>query len=1203
MQKNKKLLGVLSTAAIASLFTAALSTNVSAAMDGIVVNDVESGKNIQFNKAELQESFRQVMRGSDEGTALWESFEEYANKEGNDIVSYHDDQTGYVSAESVRDGFRDSMREGTDFDLDTFTEAAEGEETLENLATAVVGEDGVITLEDEEEVVDSSDLKLDSVEAVGSDKVEVTLEDEVDAVSAKSFEIVKKGGSEVLDVTEATVDGDTVLLTVEGLKGGEAYTLTVNEVSKNFTSVNKETDDPKVESAKSSDYGVVTVEFDMKLDEETAEDIANYSISDSKVEIVEAKLNSDRKSVDLTITGWKKNHRYSVTVENVESVDGVAMKSKSRAERFTAKDFRYEPKIKRVDTLNNRNNTKVKVEFTSEFELDEESAEDIANYSIKEGLEIISAEYTYKRDDKVVNEVVLTTAEQEKGKRYHLTISGIQDTSANPNAMEKAKTEDFTGGYEDKTGPKIKEVTPISATRYEVQFTDDNALDEGSALDASNYSFDKDLEVLSVEWYDEDAYKYEQGGAGQRVVLTTTDPDENNYRLTITGVQDEFGAEMKKERESVRAGVDVERPPYIALIKATDDETIEIGFKNGESDRVAKLTLDASAKDPTNYVIYDGDDLVSSALSVEWKNDDHQGVKLTVPSLDKGKEYTVKINNVSDVLGNVIEDLSVKVTVTKDSSDNERPNVEYMDSRSEKEVVVEFNEEVELKSTAYLEVYPADQFKADDSTELKDGATGKITLNAKFVYDEKNVMFVVAGNNGEPSELTDNKDYRVAKSFGITDTNNNLVEVQDDDELEGYDGDVEAPRLDYGEQVNAKKLKLVFTKPIVADKTKISGLNNIEKVDYDDTDTWDDYCTVYVELSRALKDGETYKVNVSAVKDYAGKTVSLAKDLEDDEKIFEFDAYNGDDIAPEFLTATPVTNTKIELEFDEDIDSDNAGKYVIKDEDKKSIDINESRTEVDDNIVTLYLNEKLDVDKEYTLTCSRAPEDIIGNRADSDDIEFDFYGTNIEIDNVITGVAQEDSFTFKVNFFEGDATLGKDEDNNDVLLAADIDSTTDAAIAVSPVLNSTGKVVASKFVVDEVDGYKVPLLSELEYSVKVENEDGDTKTATFKGFVKNDLDIDVDKSTDTGKVGQFDISYREMTDKDVVAVFEIDENGTLGLVEDVTITSTEVNADKVVLSKSPAAKSSYIVVVYRGDDPTTDGAIYNAVSATVKYFE
>jgi hypothetical protein len=1188
MQKNKKVLGVLSTAAIASLFTAALSTTVSAAVDGIVINDAESGKNVEFNKAELQESLRQVMRGSEDGTALWESFEEYAQKEGNKIVSYHDDATGYVAAEDVLNAVRDAMREGSEFVLDTFTEAAEGEETLENLATAEVDEDGVVVVEDKEEEVVDADFEVDEVKAIGANKVEVKLKEAVEAVSAGNFEITEKNESEALEITDATVDGKYVVLTVEGLKNGRGYTLTANEVSKNFTAVKEEKSAPDVDEVECTDYGVVTVTFDTILDEESAEDVSNYSVNKG-VEVVEAKLNSNRKSVDLTITGWDKGHSYNVTVENVENVDGVAMKSKSRSRSFRANEFRSEPKVENVKTFNSRNNLKVKVDFKSKFELDEESVEDISNYSIKEGLEIIDAEYTYDSDEKD-NYVILTTQEQESGKRYTLSVSGIQDTSAKPNVMTRVYTDKFNGAHEDKKAPKLDDVEAISANKIEVQFNDDNALDEGSVLNSSNYTFDKDLDVLNVEWYDEDADRYEKDG--QRVVITTSEQDEHSYKLTVDGVQDEFGNAVDNEYERFNSGENVENPPYIdSIVAKSNGKAIEIKFDNGNNK--SKLTLDSSALDPTNYAIYDGDDLVSAALSVDWTDDNdgdaRQKVEIKVPTLDNNKSYTVKIDSVSDVLGNSIQDLEVKVVVPMDENDSEAPTIEDMDAISESEVEVQFSEAVNVEAgKAQIKLQ-----KLDENDKL----TGdEVILTAQYTYgdDDENVLFTVTKGSISDSDA----EYSVIDVTGITDKNNNLL-TEFDYELDGNDNKVEAPVFDYGEVLAPNKLMLVFTKPVQPTKENLDSYIQIKnvKIDeiyHDDTDTVEDYSTLYVKLKDVLDEDKEYTAELNNVVDYAGKKVSEADDLDVDDHKYVFDGYDEDEDGPVLDRINVVHQNKIELEFDEDLDEGRIGKYKIEDEDEDNVTI--KRMYVDDNVVTLVLDDKVEYSEEYTLECTTAPRDLFGNPAEKDDIDREFYGTDKIVKDRITGISQDSAFGFSVNLMDGDIK----EDTADIDVKVTIKDTTPQSIKVS--YDSEDDVFSTT---NELNGkveslYKLPLLADAQYEITVDTEDGDELSKTFDGYVSDDLNTYVQQND---KKTAYEIGYADMLKGDHVVIYDLTN-------EKVTLfgsnkTGFEVKEDNQGVEAELEKGKKYLIVVYRGEVPTTEkpDVIYNAVSAKVETIE
>jgi hypothetical protein len=182
----------------------------------------------------------------------------------------------------------------------------------------------------EEEVTPVADFAgvIDAVDAIGTTVVEVTFDDDVDAAAAEAatFVVTVKGTSEEAAVKSVTsVDTDRVVLEVEALTEGTAYTVTVGESTKNFTAVEKVTDAPEVDSVKGTDTDRVEVAFDSYMDRATAEDIANYSI-DKIGTVTNAVLKSDNKTVELTVEGFEKTQNVKMTVENVLNTDGVAIK-------------------------------------------------------------------------------------------------------------------------------------------------------------------------------------------------------------------------------------------------------------------------------------------------------------------------------------------------------------------------------------------------------------------------------------------------------------------------------------------------------------------------------------------------------------------------------------------------------------------------------------------------------------------------------------------------------------------------------------------------------------------------------------------------------------------------------------------------------------------------------------------------------------
>jgi hypothetical protein len=135
---NKKVVSVLSTAAIGTLIASAVGTTALAKVDGLVVKNAE-GTYLNYDLTELQESAVENYLGNEEGAALYKSFDAARAT----LVSYHDDKTGFIDANAIAEAAKDAILGGEEFDVNKFTEASK-ETALPGTVYKAVVKDGVV---------------------------------------------------------------------------------------------------------------------------------------------------------------------------------------------------------------------------------------------------------------------------------------------------------------------------------------------------------------------------------------------------------------------------------------------------------------------------------------------------------------------------------------------------------------------------------------------------------------------------------------------------------------------------------------------------------------------------------------------------------------------------------------------------------------------------------------------------------------------------------------------------------------------------------------------------------------------------------------------------------------------------------------------------------------------------------------------------
>ncbi|KAJ52037.1 hypothetical protein CTM_09701 [Clostridium tetanomorphum DSM 665] len=260
MKNNKKCLSVLSTAAMGTLIATALTSGVSAKTTDVIVK--LASQNVKFNFSELNNSYEDKSLGLE--APLYDKF---STNEG--IISLLDDKTGYVDYKAVSKAAEDAAVLGKDFALDTFTEAAKGDQILPEVKIDAEWKDGQVTPVD-------GQLKVESVSAITDSKLNVKLSKAVDEAKAENFKIegmtvisatLSENKKEItLKVSGAEVKkGYNVLVT--GLKvSGETqkdmtYKFTMPDISSLYSTKMTIKDDRTFLKSDGSDSALVTFEL------------------------------------------------------------------------------------------------------------------------------------------------------------------------------------------------------------------------------------------------------------------------------------------------------------------------------------------------------------------------------------------------------------------------------------------------------------------------------------------------------------------------------------------------------------------------------------------------------------------------------------------------------------------------------------------------------------------------------------------------------------------------------------------------------------------------------------------------------------------------------------------------------------------------------------------------------------------------------
>jgi S-layer homology domain. len=157
-------------------------------------------------------------------------------------------------------------------------------------------------------------------------------------------------------------------------------------------------------------------------------------------------------------------------------------------------------------------------------------------------------------------------------------------------------------------------------------------VDEASAVNRSNYTFDQGLKITSITL-----------SKDKRTVTIVTERQKPNtvYQLTVRGVKDLAGNRMDERRDLYFVSVVDTTPPTVTKVTSTKN-TVELTFSE-------KLDPEY-AEQIQNYIIDGGIGLPLRAVY----DDSRQIVTLFTTDQTPGQRYTVRIFAVRDLAGNII---------------------------------------------------------------------------------------------------------------------------------------------------------------------------------------------------------------------------------------------------------------------------------------------------------------------------------------------------------------------------------------------------------------------------------------------------------------------------------------------------------------------------------------------------------------------
>ena len=817
--------------------------------------------------------------------------------------------------------------------------------------------------------LDTKDANVISFDAVSNNRIELEFDQEI-LLQKADIEISQVDSNSRLSVLSVDSQGKRATIITTEAHPFEAYELEINTLvptnnfvvkgyKKKYVAMPKDTVKPAVRH-EITGRSEILLTFSEEVSRETAENLSNYMVESAgnDVEVLSAELSESRKMVILKTTNMSASGFYRLTVQGVCDVSGNSMDRYRIPFDITQKDLRSPS----VVSVRSENSTTLTVVFDER--IDKISAENTNNYSIDNGVSVADA----KLDD-TGKVVTLSTTEQQSGTRYDLTIENVADNWGN---LMYRKNYGFVG---DNTKPTL---TIMAVSNNEVKITFSKKVNKESAENADNYMIDKGLKVTEAILDD----------SGKVVTLITSNQTLRElYTVTIMQVYDLWGNMM-----SIYTG------KFGGMPADTRELTYTAKSEGGQLVLTFNKRVDKStAEDIFNYIL-DSELGYAAKASLDSTG---RVVTLLTANHSNGKMYSVTVENVKDMFGNIISSDS-KVCTKKfvgiggsSAGGDNTLSLETAVNVNVNTVDLIFNDELTAEELEDMRV------KVSVPDEYSYKLPSSLTSYIYFVGDKKNVRVQYESNSSKNPELFEPGNIYEVEVTGIDRLNN-----KNDANIKLFAGTGTpntAPEVLSVAALNSTAVEVIFSEPVKGisrSQFDIKNSINISDVSVKSTQEITDTVILYLSNSTKLSDNE-YKLYVrSGVKDAAGLN-SVIVGSGSTSNYFEFDGTSAANEAPFIETDITALDTyTLQFAFNEPIKSVSTSSFSIRrvsGSGSASFIIANAILSDDKKTVTLYLNSRytaLDTDHEYELTINSSVADMQNLTVESENRKLQFSGAD-----------------------------------------------------------------------------------------------------------------------------------------------------------------------------------------------------------------
>ncbi len=445
---------------------------------------------------------------------------------------------------------------------------------------------------------------------------------------------------------------------------------------------------PRITKIVQLDSVMVDVYFNDRLDPVTAQNISNYSYGDTDMQLFDVQLSNDGIIVRLTTSPHQEGKIYSLQTQNILFFDNGILPAGYKNVyhyEYLGKDLTG-PVIRTIRAKDEEN---LYVLFSEA--LDETSAQDVRNYTISDGIQVLSAVLNAERDI-----VHLETSTHDKKQNYTLQIENICDSSMTMNVCPDEHSFIYTVDLPDDQPPYIEQVKVLASDKIVVLFNE--PVSGANVTQSRNYYIDHDIDVTAVNT----TY------LSNRVELTTTLMEPKVYQLYVNNIAD-------------RSGNIPDGNPYFYFSYSGMSTTLQVTNVEPLSSNELLLTFShdletASAVNENNYAIDKGVQVLSARM-----DDKDNQVIITTSDHVAETEYLLTVENVTDKQKKrTAEKEYTRFQYYFHSGYSNKLAIESVSLTTPEQIELKFDQKVNWQSAENIENYTIEPFVELESVTLAD---------------------------------------------------------------------------------------------------------------------------------------------------------------------------------------------------------------------------------------------------------------------------------------------------------------------------------------------------------------------------------------------------------------------------------------------------------------------------------------------------